>query len=92
MVTIFINSENNKTSDPHSLLLNLAEKTDLKKIDKYIELSNVITYHKWQNIQKVYKSNKFKISATTWHNKFELPDRSYSISVVQDRFEYINKK
>ena len=46
MVTIFINSENNKTSDPHSLLLNLAEKTDLEKIDKYIELSNVSIYHK----------------------------------------------
>ena len=65
MVTIFINSEKNKTSDPHSLLLNPAEKTDLEKIDKYIELSDVSTYHKWQNIQKVYKSNKFKISATT---------------------------
>ena len=27
-----------------------------------------------------------------WHGKFELPDGSYSISDIQDYFEYILKK
>ena len=39
-----------------------------------------------------YNNNKFKISATTWNNKFELSDGSYSVSDIQDCFEYILKK
>ena len=39
-----------------------------------------------------YNNNKFKISAPTWNDKFELPDGSYSVSDIQDYFEYIWKK
>ena len=39
-----------------------------------------------------YKNNKFKISAPTWSDEFELPDGSYSISDIQNYFEYILKK
>ena len=39
-----------------------------------------------------YNSNKFKISAPTWDDEFELPDGSYSISDFQDYFEYILRK
>ena len=39
-----------------------------------------------------YNNNKFKISARTWNNKFELPDGSYSVSDIQDYFDYILKK
>ena len=39
-----------------------------------------------------YKNNKFKISAPTWSDEFELPDGLYSISDIQDYFEYILKK
>ena len=35
---------------------------------------------------------KFKISAPTWSEEFELADRSYSVSDIQDYFEYILKK
>ena len=69
-----MNSKSCKTSDPHRLLLNLTDKIDLRRKDKYIALSNLI------NIKKSYKNNKFKISAPTWNEKFELPDRSYSVS------------
>ena len=34
MNTIFMNSKNSKASDPHRLLLNLTEKTDLRRKDK----------------------------------------------------------
>ena len=34
-------------------------------------------------------NNKFKISAPTWNDKFELPDGSYPVSDIQDYFEYI---
>ena len=45
-----------------------------------------------ENIKKSYKYNKFKISAPTWNEKFELPDESYSVSDIKNCFEYIIKK
>ena len=58
-----MNSENSKPSDPHRLLLNLTDKIDLKRSDKYVALSNLSIYYTWKNIRKSYKNNKFKISA-----------------------------
>ena len=91
MDTIFMNSENSKTTDPHRLLLNLTDKINLRRSDKYVALSNLSIYYTWKNIKKWYKNNKFKISAPTWDEKFELPDGSYSVSEIQDYFEYIFK-
>ena len=86
MNTIFMNSENSKTSDPHRLLLNLTDKTDVRRKDKYVALSNLSIYYTWKNIKKSCNNNKFKISAPTWNEEFELPDKSYSVSVIQDYF------
>ena len=63
MDTIFVNSENSKTSGPHRLLLNLSDKLSLKRSDKYIALSNLSIYYTWKNIKKSDKNNKFKTSA-----------------------------
>ena len=92
MNTIFMNSKKSKTSDPHRLLLNLTDKVNLRRKDKYIPLSSLSIYYIWGNIEKSYKNNKFKISAPTWNEEFEKPDGSYSISNIQDYFEYIFKK
>ena len=46
----------------------------------------------WKNIKSSYNNNKFKISSPTWSEEFELPDGSYSISDIQDYFQYILKK
>ena len=35
MDTVFMNSENGKASNPYRLVLNLADKTDLKRNHKY---------------------------------------------------------
>ena len=91
MDTIFINSENSKISDPHRLLLNLSDKIDLKRSDKNVFLSNLGIYYTWKYIKKSYKNNKFKISALTWNEEFELSDGSYSVSDIQDYFKYILK-
>ena len=61
-----MNSKNSKPSDPHRLLINLTDKIDLRRKDKYIFLSN-IRFTTWKNIKKSYKNNKFKISAPTWN-------------------------
>ena len=65
MDSIPMNSKYAKTSDPRRLLLNLTDKIDLRRKDKYIALSNLIIYYTWKNIKKPYKNNEFKISAPT---------------------------
>ena len=45
MDTIYMNSENSKTSDPHRLLLNLSDKMNLKRSDKYVALTNLSVYY-----------------------------------------------
>ena len=92
MDTIFINSENSKTFEPHVLILKLTDKLDLRIGKKSIALSNLSIYYTWKNIKSSYNNNKFKISAPTWNDEFELPDGSYSVSDIQDNFEYILKK
>ena len=90
--TMFTNSNKSETFDPHRLLLNLADKIDLRRKDQYIALSNLSIYYAWKNIKKSHKNNKFKISAPIWNEEFELPDGSYSISDIQDYLEYVLKK
>ena len=92
MDTIFMNSENSRTPKPHILILKLTNKLDLRIAKKVIALSNLSIYYTWKNIKSSYINKKFKISAPTWNDEFELPDGSYSISDTQDYFEYILKK
>ena len=91
MDTIFMNSENSKTSKSHVLVLKLTNKLDLRIGKKVIALSNLSIHYTWKNIKSSYNNNKFKISAPTWNDKFELPDGLYSVSGIQDYFEYILK-
>ena len=93
MDTIFTNSENSKTSECHVLVLKLTDKLDLRRGQKTVGLSNLSIYYTWKNVKRLYNNNnKFKISAPTWTEEFELPDGSYSISDIQDYFEYVLKK
>ena len=92
MDTIFMNSENSKTSETHVLILKLTDKLDWKRGEKIIALSNLSNYYTWKNIRSSYTNNKFEISAPTWNDKIELLDGSYFVSDIQDYFEYILKK
>ena len=65
MDIIVINSKNSKKSDPHRILLNLTVEINLKRSDKYVALSNLIIYYAWENIKRLHKNNKFKISSPT---------------------------
>ena len=92
MDTIFMNSENSRTSEHHVLVLKLTDKLDLRRGQKTVALSNRSIYYTWKNIKSSYNNNKFKISAPTWNEEFELPDGSYSVSDIEDYFEYILQK
>ena len=92
MDTIFMHSENSRTPKSHILILKLNNKLYLRMGKNVIALSNLSIYYTCINIKSSYNNNKFKISAPTWNDEFELPDGSYSISDIQDYFEYILKK
>ena len=55
-------------------------------------LLNLSIYYAWKNIKSLNNNNKFKISAPTWNDEFDLPNGSYYISDIQDYFQYIIKK
>ena len=55
-------------------------------------LANLCIYYTWKNIKSEYKNNKFKISAATWNDTFDLSDGSYSIVDILNYFELIIKK
>ena len=86
-----MNTENSGTNEPHRFKLDLADKLNLKNPNKNMALANLSIYYTWKNIKSEYK-NKFKISAPTWNDTFDLPDGSYSIADIQDYFEYIIEK
>ena len=87
-----MNSESSKMSKPHILVLKLTNKLDLRISKKVIDLSNLSIYYTWKNIKSSRNNKKFKISAPTWSDKFELPDGLHFASDTQDYFEYILKK
>ena len=87
-----MNTENSKINEPHRFRLSLADKLNLKNPNKNIALGNLSIYYTWKNIKSAYNNNKFKISAPTWNDTFDLPDGSYSIADIQDYFEFIIKK
>ena len=66
MDTIFMNSENSKTSEHSVLVLKLTDKLDLRRGQKTVALSNLSIYYTWKNVKSTYNNNKFKISAPTW--------------------------
>ena len=92
METIFMNTENSKTYESHRLKLDLADKLNLKNSKKNMALVNLSIYYTWKSIKSEYNNNKFKISAPMWNETFDLTDGSYSISDIQDYFEFIIKK
>ena len=87
-----MNTENSKTNEPHRFRFSLADKLNLKKPNKNMALASLSIYYTWKNIKSAYDNNKFKISTPTWNDESDLPDRSYSITDIQDYFELIIRK
>ena len=60
MGAILMNSENNTITYPHRLLLNLADKINLKRSGKYVSSSNLIIWYTWKNIKSHTKTIDLK--------------------------------
>ena len=87
-----MNSKNSKTNESYKFKYDLIDKLDFKNPNKNMALANLSIYYTWKNVKSTYNNNKFKMSAPTWNETFDLPDGSYNISEIQDYIEYIIKK
>ena len=87
-----MNTLNSKKNESDRFFYQFTDKLNLENSDKNIALANLSIYYTWKNIKSEYDNNKFKIYAPTLHNEFNLPNISYSVSDIQDYFEYIIKK
>ena len=93
METIFMNNENSKANESNKFIYQFTDKLNLKTPNnKNIGLVDLSIYCTLRNIKSEYNNNKFKKSRPTWNDTiFDLPDGSYSISGIQDYFEFIIK-
>ena len=92
METIFMKTKNSKINQSNKFFYQFTDKLNLKTPNsKNIGLINLSIYQTWKNIMSEYNNNKFKISAPTWNDTFDLSDGSYSISDIHDYFEFIIK-
>ena len=84
--------ENSKTNESNKFIYQFTDKLNLNNPKKNIGLVNLSIYCMWKNIKYAYNNNEVKISTPTWNDKFDMPDESYSISDIQNYFEYVIKK
>ena len=82
METFFMNSKNSKTNESYKFKYDLIDKLDLRNPNKNMALANLSIYYTWKNVKSTYSNNKFKISALTWNETFDLHDGSYNISEI----------
>ena len=87
-----MNTLNSKTNESNKFIYQFTDKLNLKNPNKNMALANLSIYYTWKNLKSEYNNNKFKISAPTWNDTFDLPNGSYSIADIQNYFEYIIKK
>ena len=93
MERIFMNTKNSKTNEFNKFIYQFTGKLSLKaRNNKNIVLVNLSIYYIWKNIKSEYNNNKSKVSPPNWNDEFDLTDGSYSISGIQDYFEFIIKK
>ena len=83
MENFFMNTKNSKTNEPNRFKYDLIDKLHLKNPNKNMALVNLSICYTWKNVKSTYNNNnKFKISAPTWNETFDLPDGSYNISKI----------
>ena len=91
MEAVFMNTLNSKTNESNRFVYQFTDKLTRENPNKNIALANLSIYYTCKNIKSEYKNNKFKIHAPTWNGEFTLPNGCYSVSDIQDYFEYIIK-
>ena len=72
-----MNTLNSKTTNSNKFIYQFTDKLNLRNPSKNMTLTNLSIYYTWENIKSEYNNNKFKTSASTWNDEFNLPDVSF---------------
>ena len=81
-----MNTLNSKTNEFNKFFYQFTDKLNLKNSNKNMALANLSIYYTRKNTKSEYNNNKFKISAPTWNDNFDLPDGSYSVPDILNIF------
>ena len=81
-----MNTKNSKTNESHRFKYDLIDTLDFKNPNKNMALGSLSIYYTWQNVKSTYNNNKFKISASTWKETFDLPDGS----IIYQKYKIIS--
>ena len=87
-----MNTLNSKTNESNRFVYQFTDKLNLNNSSKSIALANLSIYYTWKKLNLNTTTTNLKIHTPTWNDKFNLPNGSYSVSDIQDYFEYIIKK
>ena len=87
-----MNSLNSKTNESNRFIYQFNDKLNFKNANKNMALVNLSIYYTWKNIKSEHNKSKCKFSTPAPNDEFNLPDGSYSVSDIQDYFEYIIRK
>ena len=79
MGTIFMNSENSKTSRSHVLILKLTDKLELRRGKKSVTLSNLSICYTWKNIKSSYKNLKYQLQHRMMNLNYQVDHTLYQI-------------
>ena len=80
METVLMNTGNSKNNESKKFIYYTTDKLNVEISN--VSLVSLSTYYTCKNIKSAYSNNKFKISAPTWNDEFDLPDESYPISDI----------
>ena len=79
MDTIFMNSENSKTSERHVLVLKLTDKLDLRRGQKTVALSNLSIYYTWKNIKSFIRNLEYLLQHGVKSLSYQMDHIQYQI-------------
>ena len=69
-----MNTLNSKANESNKFIYQFTGKLNLKNPNKNMALANLSIYYTWKNIKSECNNNKFKISAPTCNDEFNLSD------------------
>ena len=71
METIFMYTENSRTTESHKFVFSLPQRLDLRSSNKDVASQSLCIYYSWKNKRQQYNTNKLKIIAPTWNDEFD---------------------
>ena len=87
METIFMDTENSKTNEPHKFVYNVSQRLDLRSLDSNVAAQSLSIYYTWKNVRTINLEKKLQLGMMNSNCQMVL-----IVSHIQDYIEFIIKK